>query len=72
MILLGFDMHGDHWHGKHEGLPNPNPALFADWIQRFAVLATDLEAEGVEVVNCSPGTALRCFPTADLETALAR
>lgn len=71
MALLGFDMHGQHWHGDHpSGLPNPKPHLFAAWVKNFDRLATDLAAEGVDVVNCSPGTALECFKKATIEDAL--
>ncbi|HWI12242.1 MAG TPA: hypothetical protein VNU48_12990 [Burkholderiaceae bacterium] len=71
LILLGFDMHGTHWHGKYEnGLTNTPKHLFQVWIDNFAALARDLTAESVEVVNCSPGSALKCFPAMDLAEAL--
>lgn len=35
---------------------------FADWIPRFRLLAPLLERRGVEVVNCTPNSALTCFP----------
>lgn len=71
LVLLGFDMHGGHWHGQHpRPLSNPPPYLFATWLKAFIQLATDLQEEGVQVVNCTPGTALHCFPKADLEEAL--
>ena len=35
------------------------------------VEAADLKAEGVEVINCTPGSALTCFPMGDLEQELA-
>lgn len=70
-VLLGVDMHGTHWHGNHPaGLPNPVPNLFKSWIKQFGVLAKDLEREGIEVINCTPGTALHCFPERALEEAL--
>lgn len=70
-VLLGVDCRGGHWHGDH---PAPmNKALpHKQWMERFAELARDLRAEGVTVVNCSPGTALRAFPTASLDEELAR
>lgn len=72
IVLLGFDMHGTHWHGKYSnGLPNTQPWLFKEWIKNFDVLARDLETEGVEVVNCSPGSALHAFRTSPLEDALS-
>lgn len=72
IILLGFDHHGTHWHGPYtNGLPNPSPHLMAMWLRDAAPLAADLSAAGVEVLNCSPGTALTCFPITNLSEALA-
>ena len=69
--LLGYDMqHTDgrhHWFGDHPaGLPNPSPV--SEWIKNFTPLASDLDAEGIEVINCTRETALRCFPRMGLET----
>lgn len=69
-ILLGFDMRGTHWHGRHVGLPNTTEWLFKLWAKDFARLASDLEAEGFEVVNCNPGSALECFRKSDLGVEL--
>jgi len=70
IVLLGFDMQRtgglEHWHGKHEG-NLPNGRGFASWMQQMTPLARDLEAMGVEVINCSRATAMRCFPRATLE-----
>jgi hypothetical protein len=72
IILLGFDLQRTdgklHWHGKHEGgLPNGNG--FAGWIRSMGYLGKDLAARGVEIINCSRKTALRCFPRVELENA---
>lgn len=71
MVLLGVDCHGKHWHPDHPA-PLSNRLPHAQWIAKFGPLARDLEAEGVNVVNCSPGTALKAFPLADLTEELAR
>lgn len=73
IVLLGFDMQRtggkEHWHGKHEGgLPNGNG--FAVWIRAMQSLADDLAEMGVDVINCSRVTALRCFRRLPLEEAL--
>lgn len=69
VVLLGVDCHGKHWHADHPA-PLSNRLPHAQWIAKFGPLARDLAAEGMRVVNCSPGTALRAFPTALLEDAL--
>lgn len=70
-ILLGVDCRGGHWHGEHPA-PLNRSLPHKQWIERFADLARDLKVEGVDVVNCSPGTALRAFPLGDLDVELAR
>lgn len=73
IVLLGFDMQQtggkEHWHGKHEGRL-PNGKGFPGWIKTMGYLAKDLERMGVDVINCSRVTALRCFRRAPLEEAL--
>lgn len=70
IVLLGFDMQRtggrEHWHGKHEG-KLPNGAGFGPWMKSMAFLATDLKRMGIDVVNCSRVTAMRCFRQASLE-----
>ena len=67
ILLLGFDMGGTHWFGKHEfGLRNTDPFTFGRWIPRFKALVN----AGSQVINCTPGSALTCFPTMPLEDAL--
>ena len=69
--LLGFDMRpksgANHFHGDHRGgsLTNPNAQLYRRWIAGFSELHRLLEAEGVELINCSRETAL-AIPRADL------
>lgn len=75
VILLGMDMRNvgsrSHWHGDHPtGLNNPREGNFARWRENFATAIPALQAAGVEVVNCTPGSALTCFPMAHLEAAL--
>jgi len=74
MILVGFDMRASdgvqHWFGEHP--PRLRTELpFARWIKAFGPLADDLRAEGVDVVNVSPDSALTHFPKATLADALA-
>lgn len=68
VILLGFDMRGRHWHGDEAG-SNFNEGTHPVWLLRMAGLARTLP-DGVEVINCTPGSALTCFPRADLDDVL--
>ena len=76
ILLLGYDMkagpNGEkHWHPDHPPeLNNPDNVTWGRCIEAFAVIAADLKAEGVEVINCSLGSALECFPMAKLEEVL--
>lgn len=74
ILLLGFDMQPGpldekHWHPDH-----PKPCgqyqCFGDWIYRFDALARGCRDAGVEVINCTPGSALKCFPHLPLKDAL--
>ena len=55
---------------KHPVLDSSLP--FPEWIKKMGVLAKELVAGGVEVVNCSRSTALECFPRGVLEDELCR
>lgn len=74
IVLLGYDMQRgpsgeSHHHGDHEG-GLPNLGTLDEWSRRMNELAFDLRVQGVEVVNCSRATALRCFDRAQLQDAL--
>lgn len=64
ILLLGFDCKAvdgkTHWFGQHPNGLNQNQG-FLTWIKNFEQLAQDLKAEGVEVINCSPDSALEVF-----------
>lgn len=72
-VLLGFDMQRtggkSHCHGDHKG-GLPNLGDMPDWCRRMTVLAADLRARGVEVVNASRVTALTCYERKTIEAAL--
>lgn len=73
--LLGYDMRAAddgamHWHAQHP-VATP-PTLFAYWLACFESLAPALEQRGVEVINCTPGSALDVFPRMSIEDALAK
>ena len=75
IVLLGYDMKfgpgGEkHWHEDHTKSSNPAIGQIERWLAAFETLPPDLEKAGVEVVNCTPGSALTCFPMAKLEEVL--
>jgi len=72
IILLGYDMtvtNGSHWHPDHEfsGATNPSNRTFDSWIHAFDKVAPALSSVGVEVLNASRHTALKCYKKVDLE-----
>lgn len=69
VLLLGFDAsveNGIHFHGRHEGIANPDKMRCRHWLGYFDELAKDHK----NVINCSRQTALTCFPRQSLESAL--
>lgn len=68
VVLVAYDMQGEHWFGQHpEGQLRRSP-VFATRISQFNVLANGLrDRGGVTVVNASPGSALHAFPFVSLE-----
>lgn len=68
IILVGFDMHGTHFFGKHpRGLRNTTN--YTNFIRAFQKASRQLPP-GVEILNATPGSALRCFPMVSLHDAL--
>lgn len=72
IVLLGIDMHcrereRPHWFGHHPDRVVPD---YARQRALFATIKAPAERLGVEIVNCTPGTALDCFRRADLAETL--
>jgi hypothetical protein len=73
IILIGFDgapnaQGKDHFHGGH---PRPTPAAaYPHYRQAMSAAENALAELGVEVVNCSPGSAIDSFTKANLEDVL--
>lgn len=74
ILLLGFDMRVDlglHWHGAHpQGMNNPSAGNAERWRRALDDLSEVIAALGVEIVNCSPVSALRNYPKLSLPEAL--
>lgn len=67
ILLLGFDMHGGHFFGPHaEPLSNTTEKRFEVFKRQFAAY----RPAGVEILNCTPGSSLNCYPMANLEDVL--
>jgi len=69
ILLLGYDMHTvegrqPRWFGHH---PNQQVPDYTDYIQHFDTIA---EQAAVEVINCTPGSALECFEKRELRDVL--
>lgn len=73
IVMLGYDCMKDgdksHWHGSHPaGMSDARTV--AIWPALFDRLAKDMRRKGVEVVNASRRTALKCFNRVDLTDAI--
>lgn len=73
VLLLGYDMKvgvdgRDHWFGSHpDGILSP----YLQMIAAFDSLVEPLKDAGVEVINCTPDSALKFFPNAHIHDALS-
>jgi len=75
ILLCGFDMRSiknrQHWHDKHEyPMRDHGDGIYPEWIKSFNNLAPLLEAIGINVINVTPDSALKCFQKMTLEDAL--
>jgi hypothetical protein len=79
VILWAFDMNRDergraYWFDDY---PWAKPggatgnARYAAWAAEFAIIARQFDAEGIEVLNASPGSAISAFPKVKPEELLA-
>lgn len=74
ILLFGFDMHernGKHFFGPHPPeieLDSP----YQDFLNYFKSSAAQFKLRGFEIINCTPGSALKCFPYVPEAEALAR
>ena len=72
ILLCGFNLEGGHWHPAHPAPLKQTPLdEYARWIRKFETLVEPLRARNVQVLNCTPHSALKCFPYVELEEALA-
>lgn len=73
VLLLGYDMRivegRTHWHAGH-GRPLGPKVYSQIMLPHFEALRAPLEARGVEVINCTPGSALDVWPRGRIEDCL--
>lgn len=73
-LLLGYDMRDvdgrSHWHAGHPVAAPPD--RYAQMLEAFPHLVGPLAERRLEVVNCTPDSALDCFPRVPLASAVAR
>jgi hypothetical protein len=71
IVLLGFDMQHTggraHWHADH---PNADAPQFHRLLPLFEAVAADAREMGIEILNATRETGLRCFPRAPLSSLL--
>jgi hypothetical protein len=75
ILLLGFDMKEGPNGEKHHHPDHPKPLiqkqLFREWIHKAEKVAKGLSEHHTQVVNCTPGSAMRWFPMSTIEKELA-
>lgn len=73
LILLGYDMQLQsgkrHFFGNHPGKMNKN-SNYQAFMNHFCEAAPQLKRLGVQVINCTPGSALECFEKRSLGDVL--
>jgi len=57
---------GDNFHDKHKAAPLKGRKA-ERFIPAIEALKPGLDKAGISVVNCTPGSALTCFPIMSLE-----
>lgn len=62
VLLFGFDMAGSHYFGDHpQPLMNPTHVRFKKFREQFAAY----KPSGVEIINCTVNSALKCYKFGD-------
>ena len=71
IILLGFD-HKHERYGKTHffGAKKTNETKYQGWMEHWQTIAYQAKDYGIEIVNCSPESAIKCFPKIKLSDAL--
>lgn len=71
ILLLGCDMRGSHFFGAYtNGLRNASASQRKQHMQQY--IRWGLLNRAVQVINCTPNSALTCFPMSRMETEIER
>lgn len=68
VLLLGYDMCGDHFFGSH---PDRSKPPYKACLAAYDTIAQPLRDAGVTVINCSRKSAIAVFPRAALREVLS-
>jgi hypothetical protein len=73
VVLLGYDMRrvedAPNWHNDH---PSPDKNPYFKFLRRVPIVAKDAERLGLEIINCTPGSAITRWPIMTLEEYLEK
>lgn len=73
VLLVGFDMHdldGAHWHKPHpKTMHSPSKESMMLW-RNEVIVAAATHFRSAMIINCTPGSAVQCFPRMQLSEAL--
>lgn len=72
VALLGYDMRpqGGHFHAGYEWRTRYGVRHYRTWVRYFPSLADEARRRKVDVVNCNPNSAIKCFRFGSLEEVL--
>jgi hypothetical protein len=72
IMLLGFDMGGEHWYGRNrwDHANNPDNANFKRWAKAFDSNAAAVDSRGVDVVNTSRTSRIKAFRISTIEETI--
>jgi len=77
VLLIGFDAFGsygkEHWYGRNTAwaMNNPDEYNYVRWRKAMTGVADDISSRGVEVVNTSQDSTIKCFKKMSIEEALS-
>jgi hypothetical protein len=74
IVMLGYDMQvvagREHHHDEYAGTKRDLEQYERDFVPSFAGWQEAAEADGFEIINCTPGSAVKEFPFGDLDEIL--